>query len=212
ESGVDRLERQTRVLAGNALGQSWWFVPAAQAGDLETIRHPRLAECQEENPRTGGSRRGSFADGNDNLESTEKGARRRDCHYQRKVAMRWLRSKSSKPCRRRLGVEALESREVLSAAGPACVQTLYIDVLGRQIDGSGQQMFGQALAAGVTRQQVAATLLSSQEYHQMEVSQLFARYLKRSADPSGLTTFTAALDRGVSVNQVISSLTSSGEY
>src|SRR5205823_11831779 len=79
------------------------------------------------------------------------------------------------------------------------LQALYVDALGRPIDGSGQQMFGQALAAGVTRQQVAATLLSSHEYHQVEVGQLFARYLKRGADPSGLATFSAALDRGLSV-------------
>jgi autotransporter-associated beta strand protein len=73
------------------------------------------------------------------------------------------------------------------------LQAVYLDVLGRAIDPSGQQTFTQALNAGMSRLLVAQAILNSQEAVTDMVQALYLRILRRPADPSGLTAFVNAI-------------------
>jgi uncharacterized delta-60 repeat protein len=73
------------------------------------------------------------------------------------------------------------------------LSALYQDVLNRPIDASGLATFGQFLASGGTRTQVAAILLSSTEYLTGVVQGFYQRFLRRPADPTGLNAFVTEL-------------------
>jgi hypothetical protein len=92
------------------------------------------------------------------------------------------------------------------------LQALYQDLLNRPLDPSGQSTFLQQLASGVSRQQVAMELLSSTEYRQDLVTNLFAEFLRRPVDSTGLSSFVAALQQGATDEQIIADLIGSPEY
>jgi hypothetical protein len=70
------------------------------------------------------------------------------------------------------------------------LNALYQDALNRTIDDSGQTTYSQALAAGITRDRIAAVLFAGTEYQQNVVQSIYRQYLGRNADSSGLTTWT----------------------
>ena len=59
------------------------------------------------------------------------------------------------------------------------------DALGRAIGPNGEAEFTRALAAGVSRVQVAAAIFSSTAYQQKLVASYYQRFLRRPADPQG---------------------------
>jgi uncharacterized delta-60 repeat protein len=89
---------------------------------------------------------------------------------------------------------------------------LYHDTLGRAIDPSGQASWGQALAQGASRTDVALAVLGSAEADGVTVDRLYLRFLGRAADDFGRTAFTDALQRGVANDAVIAGLVGSPEY
>jgi hypothetical protein len=89
---------------------------------------------------------------------------------------------------------------------------LYQDVLARAIDTSGQATFSQALIAGMSRVQVAASIYTSPEYRQNLVEGYYMTYLRRPADSGGLNTFVGALQSGATDENVISAIVGSDEY
>jgi uncharacterized delta-60 repeat protein len=92
------------------------------------------------------------------------------------------------------------------------LQALYGDVLGRAVDTSGSQTWGNALANGLSPTAVATTILASQESHQITVAELYAQVLHRPADASGLRTYTSLLQQGETETLVLAILASSDEY
>jgi hypothetical protein len=94
----------------------------------------------------------------------------------------------------------------------AFLQALYRDVLQRPIDPSGQQGWGQALAGGATRANVAAAILASPESDMREVQGLYHQFLRRSADSTGLAGFTNSLQHGTSNEEVLAQIVGSDEY
>jgi uncharacterized protein GlcG (DUF336 family) len=92
------------------------------------------------------------------------------------------------------------------------LKAFYQDALGRPLDAGGQQTFGTALAAGVSRTAVASAVFATSEYLQDQVQSYYAQVLHRTADSSGLGTFVAAMQAGVSGNQILATLLSSPEY
>jgi hypothetical protein len=118
----------------------------------------------------------------------------------------------------------VEQVQALMTASPEYYQTrgggtnagfltaLYQDALSRAIDPTGQSAFGQALAQGVARQDVAAAVFTSDEYERDFVSGYYSRFLGRAADPYGLTAFTSALRQGLRDEAVIAAITASDEY
>ncbi len=89
---------------------------------------------------------------------------------------------------------------------------LYHDVLGRDIDAVGQQVFGQALNQGMTPAQVAALVFQSDEYRQDWVQAAYGQLLHRPTDPTGLAAFTGALQQGVADAAVLAAIAGSSEY
>ncbi len=89
---------------------------------------------------------------------------------------------------------------------------LYLDVLGRPIDPTGQATFSQALASGTTRDQVALAILTSGEFRQLLVNGFFLQFLGRAADPTGLSTFVNQLNQGARDEDIIVAIVGSDEY
>jgi hypothetical protein len=93
------------------------------------------------------------------------------------------------------------------------VSALYLDLLNRPGSGAEQAPFIAALnSASLTRTQVAASFLSSNEYDHVLVSGYYQQFLRRPADPTGLNTYVSALTGGATNEQVISSIMGSPEY
>jgi hypothetical protein len=92
------------------------------------------------------------------------------------------------------------------------LDSLYQDVLQRGVDPGAQAAFGQAIAAGVSRVQLAAFVLGSMEYEQDLVQRCYRHYLGRSADASGLGFSVNALQIGVRDEQILAAIVGSDEY
>jgi hypothetical protein len=88
---------------------------------------------------------------------------------------------------------------------------LYLDALGRPIDSSGARSFGAALAAGVSRSEVAASLLGSAEDHRFLVSTYYNTFLERPPD-AGSAVWVNALNLGAGDESIIASFASSIEF
>jgi hypothetical protein len=89
---------------------------------------------------------------------------------------------------------------------------LYGDVLHRAPDPYGMQVYGAALASGMTPQQVAEVVFSSGEYQQAAVQDLYGQLLHRAADPYGMDVFTTAMQQGMSEEAITANIIGSGEY
>jgi uncharacterized delta-60 repeat protein len=109
-----------------------------------------------------------------------------------------------------LGSEEYFQRAGGSDAG--LVDALYRDVLGRSRGTTEGQVFVDALAAGLTRAEVAAAIVTSREADQDVVAADYRRFLHREGDAAGLAAFTEAMQLGESEEQVVAALVSSPEY
>jgi hypothetical protein len=89
---------------------------------------------------------------------------------------------------------------------------LYQDALARPIDANGQSHLTQALASGVSRQQIAAVIFASTEYQQDVVENAYLTSLNRPADASGLQAFTAAMAQGTRDETIIADILGSDEF
>jgi hypothetical protein len=89
---------------------------------------------------------------------------------------------------------------------------LYEDALGRPIGPLEAQAWATRLAAGATRQDVAASVLASPEGTDRRVDQAYQRYLGRPAGPAGLAAFSTALRQGLSDGELARLLLASKEY
>jgi photosystem II stability/assembly factor-like uncharacterized protein len=92
------------------------------------------------------------------------------------------------------------------------LQALYRDLLHRQIDATGLRVFNQALASGVSRTGVAASLLSSAEFETLEIQSFYTQFLHRPADAAGASANLSLLQNGTSLEDVIALFLTSPEY
>jgi hypothetical protein len=107
------------------------------------------------------------------------------------------------------------SPEYLQAHGDSAggfVDALFQDALGRGADPAARAFFAQELSAGATRRQVAAQILSSDEYRQDLVNDAYIQFLGRSADAAALDRFTAGLGGGMCEQQLIEQIAASDEF
>jgi hypothetical protein len=115
-----------------------------------------------------------------------------------------------------LGAMLLGSSEYLNGRGGGTndgfLIALYCDTLNRSIDPAALQGWGQAVANGMTRQQVAQAVLSSPEYRGDLVEELYLRFLRRMPSPTDRAFWGGELGGGASDEQVIALLLSSQEY
>jgi Domain of unknown function (DUF4214) len=113
--------------------------------------------------------------------------------------------------RLRLAVEALEDRCLLSANQAFLFQT-YQDLLGRTIDPDGQANWGAALDQGVSRYDVALSIMSGQEYLVRVVKDIYGTYLNRAADGGGGVFLAQQLIGGATIEEAKAFIIGSPEY
>lgn len=99
-----------------------------------------------------------------------------------------------------------------STGNAAFVCALYEDLLGRQPDPAGLASWQAALTSGVSRSQVAASILSSQEYRTDLITGYYEKFLHRAPDPGGLATWLSAFGSGASDQLVIASILATPEF
>lgn len=107
------------------------------------------------------------------------------------------------------------SPEFLASHGgtnAAAIDAMFAAILGRSVNVPSQTYFEQALAAGETRQQIAAQIFASNEYQQHVAGGWLVKYLGRQADPAGVGHFAADLRAGATDEQAVSEILSSDEY
>ncbi|HVX10799.1 MAG TPA: peptidylprolyl isomerase [Pirellulales bacterium] len=92
------------------------------------------------------------------------------------------------------------------------VALLFLDLLHRQAEPSGDQYWGNLLTNGQTRPQVALEIEHSQEYLNDTVTALFETFLHRAPEPAALTAYSGFLGTGGTPEQIEIGLASSAEY
>jgi uncharacterized repeat protein (TIGR03803 family) len=92
------------------------------------------------------------------------------------------------------------------------VTALYSDLLHRAPDPGGQAILLAALRGDVSRQAVAAAVLSSDEFYSDMVSSLYGQFLHRAPDPFGFNVSMQALRNGFSEESLVAVLLGSDEY
>jgi hypothetical protein len=116
-----------------------------------------------------------------------------------------------------LQIEAamVDSPEFFQDAGgtnQGLVAALYGDLLHRGPDPGGQAIAVTALNEGVSRQAVAAAMLSSDEFYLDLVTNLYTLFLQRQPDPFGFNLSRQALRNGFSEEGLVAVLVGSDEY
>jgi hypothetical protein len=93
------------------------------------------------------------------------------------------------------------------------LSALYLDVLNRPIDPTGQAAFGLLLSQGLTpRSAVAGQIINSGEGLSDRVKGWYTTFLHRPADSGGLAGFVNALQHGITDQQAIAFIVGSDEY
>jgi uncharacterized secreted protein with C-terminal beta-propeller domain len=92
------------------------------------------------------------------------------------------------------------------------LKALYQQDLHRDLDAVGAQAWGQALAGGTSRAEVAAQVAHSIEAETLAVQGLYDTYLHRPADAAGQAAFVEAMQAGESPDWVRGLILTSPEY
>ena len=93
----------------------------------------------------------------------------------------------------------------------AFLQALYENALSRQVDSYGRAQWNQALAAGVSRDAVATSVVFSNEAQQLFVQGLYARFLNRTGSLPELQSWVQAMAYGETQEQVFAQIAGSME-
>ena len=89
---------------------------------------------------------------------------------------------------------------------------LYADVLHRAVDPVALMAYSQELAVGVSRFQVAYTVVTSTEGEANTVQEVYQEFLNRVSDPSGLAFWVNQILNGARLENVIAGLVGSDEF
>lgn len=100
----------------------------------------------------------------------------------------------------------------LHASDTGFVDALFVAALGRAADAESSAFFVGELAAGVSRQQVAAQVVGSLEYQQAVARAYLSKYLNRQPDAASVDYFASELHSGVRDETVIGQILSSEEF
>ena len=104
------------------------------------------------------------------------------------------RGEQSSKCRRRSW--GLRSFGGAGRNSDAFLQALYENALSRQVDSYGRAQWNQALAAGMSRDAVATSVVFSNEAQQLFVQGLYARFLNRTGSLPELQSWVQAMAYG----------------
>jgi cytochrome c oxidase assembly protein Cox11 len=110
----------------------------------------------------------------------------------------------------------LESDEYFQTRGgsdnASFLNALYQDLLGRNVDSVGAMVFGNALAGGASRTQIALAILLSKETDQFQVKAYYNRFLQRPGDTGGVNYFAGLLQQGYRETLVVTAMAASDEF
>lgn len=109
----------------------------------------------------------------------------------------------------------LASDEYYTNAGgtdPGFINALYVDVVHRPVDPSGSAYWQAQMAGGVSRGDVAWSVVNSDEGRRVLVGGWYDQLLRRPADGGGSDYFVGLLGSGVRDEVIIAALTGSTEY
>lgn len=115
----------------------------------------------------------------------------------------------------RLAEIVVGSQEYFALHGGAndgFLAAIFQDALHRPIDAGAKAAFGQALASGASRTQIAEAVFSSREYHGDVVDDIYLRLLHRHADAAGQSFWANWLDAGNTDEQLTAALAACDEY
>jgi hypothetical protein len=94
----------------------------------------------------------------------------------------------------------------------AWIDAVYLKLLGRPADSSGETFWLGKLASGLTRSEVALLIANSAENDSLLIAADYQHYLGRAPDASGLAYYLNLFDKGTSNEDVIADFTGSTEY
>jgi hypothetical protein len=94
----------------------------------------------------------------------------------------------------------------------AWLQSLYRDVLGRDVDAGGRAAWLQAIASGASRLSIAYAIVKSVEHETSVVAADYQNYLGRTAGPAEIAGWVNNLQRGMSQEQVLAAFLTSDEF
>jgi hypothetical protein len=92
------------------------------------------------------------------------------------------------------------------------LKAVFQDALGRPIDSPALAYFEGLMAKGASAGEVAASILSSNEYRDVRVETIYEQLLDRPAMPTELESYAAELAAGARDEQIMSQLIASDEY
>ncbi len=101
---------------------------------------------------------------------------------------------------------------VTGAAPERYLNQLYLDLLGRPIDGEGLTFWGNALNSGIARSVIAQDVANSKEALTFDVQREYQEFLNRPADPAGLIYYVQQMQIGLPLANVEAALASSPEF
>jgi hypothetical protein len=105
-----------------------------------------------------------------------------------------------------------EFSQTQGASNDAFLAALYHDAFGRSVDPIGQAAWGNALAKGESREQVAAAIFSSSEFLGDQVNGEYHQLLGRDATAAELDAAIAALQQGTPQSQIVAGIAASTEF
>jgi hypothetical protein len=128
----------------------------------------------------------------------------------------WINSIGNGKALWRFRAQLFGSNEYFTKAGgtnATYLEKVYFDVLGRQIDPSGKQYWGNKLDNGAERGSVALNFINSSEFRRFVVDDQFLRFLDRKATVQEHATWDPKITGTTTGEQdLIAHLTASAEY
>ena len=109
----------------------------------------------------------------------------------------------------------LSSAEFFTRAGnsnKAWVDALYLDLLGRSADASGETYWLRQLAGGASMYDVALGFVNSQEHESLVVQSYYQQFLGRTGSTTEVAYWVNAIHQGSSDAQVLAGFLSSQAY
>jgi uncharacterized protein GlcG (DUF336 family) len=120
--------------------------------------------------------------------------------------------RSQRPTHALTGVERLEERCLLDAAGDAFVAKAFQDLLSRPVDPSGAAYFGSLLNQGTSRTQIVVAIEGSTEFLTDFVDAAFQQFLNRQPNAAEQANAEQILSSTGSPEVLYAFLTTSDEY
>lgn len=114
-----------------------------------------------------------------------------------------------------LGVDLVDSREFYERAGgtdEAFIAAAYAAVLYREVDDGGLEYYLARLDAGAGYDDVAYSLLMSDEALRGEIAHRYLTLLRRAPDEAGLAYWVGQVRRGFSLKRLVYELVTTPEY